>query len=115
MLPGELATPLAVVLNELMQNAVDHAFRRGDGPISGNVTVRLARGRRRARRSTWSTTAWVSRPASRSSGRGGLGLSIVQTLVTSELGGSIELHERPRHARAPQRPADANADELSSR
>ena len=26
MLPGDLATPLAVVLNELMQNAVDHAF-----------------------------------------------------------------------------------------
>ena len=25
-LPGEIATPLAVVLNELMQNAVDHAF-----------------------------------------------------------------------------------------
>src|SRR5215471_8280844 len=25
-LPGEVATPLAVVLNELMQNAVDHAF-----------------------------------------------------------------------------------------
>ena len=26
--PGEVATPLAVVLNELMQNAVDHAFPR---------------------------------------------------------------------------------------
>ena len=33
-LPGEVATPLAVVLNELMQNAVDHAFveRRVRGP-----------------------------------------------------------------------------------
>ena len=29
-LPGEVATPLAVVLNELMQNAVDHAFPDGD-------------------------------------------------------------------------------------
>ena len=28
-LPGEVATPLAVVLNELMQNAVDHAFPEG--------------------------------------------------------------------------------------
>ena len=31
MLPGDLATPLAVVLNELMQNAVDHAFPEGAG------------------------------------------------------------------------------------
>mgnify|MGYP000234512947 CR=1 FL=1 len=30
MLPGDLATPLAVVLNELMQNAVDHAFPHDD-------------------------------------------------------------------------------------
>ena len=30
-LPGEVATPLAVVLNELMQNAVDHAFPEGCG------------------------------------------------------------------------------------
>ena len=40
-LPGEVATPLAVVLNELMQNAVDHAFV--DGASEGQVDVRLSR------------------------------------------------------------------------
>ena len=45
-LPGDVATPLAVVLNELMQNAADHAFPRADGrsgPRIGNVSVRVAR------------------------------------------------------------------------
>ena len=50
-LPGELATPLAVVLNELMQNAVDHAFpaatadeptRHDHGAARAAPTVELA-------------------------------------------------------------------------
>ena len=48
-LPGEIATPLAVVLNELMQNAVDHAFPETDDglPSEGHVRVdRPPRGRR---------------------------------------------------------------------
>ena len=44
-LPGEVATPLAVVLNELMQNAVDHAFAEG----VGGQGRRAARPRRRSR------------------------------------------------------------------
>ena len=43
-LPGEVATPLAVVLNELMQNAVDHAFPEEEGDtVEGHVSVRLGR------------------------------------------------------------------------
>src|SRR5205807_3161686 len=38
-LPGEVATPLAVVLNELMQNAVDHAFPEGSGEALVEVTL----------------------------------------------------------------------------
>ena len=41
-----MATSLAVVLNELMQNAVDHAFPQDDdddAPVHGSVTVRLSR------------------------------------------------------------------------
>ena len=34
-----MATPLAVVLTELLQNAVDHGFRNRNGP--GNVVVLL--------------------------------------------------------------------------
>ena len=95
MLPGDLATPLAVVLNELMQNAVDHAFTATDGTdiegrTKGNITVQLAR--------TDSTLVvdvvddGVGLPPGFSVEQsGGLGLSIVHTLVTSELGGTIEL------------------------
>ena len=43
MLPGDLATPLAVVLNELMQNAVDHAFTGVDARTVGTICVQLAR------------------------------------------------------------------------
>src|SRR5262245_63910281 len=43
-LRGDVATALAVVLNELMQNAVDHAFPRdGPDPSEGSVLVRLTR------------------------------------------------------------------------
>ena len=102
MLPGEVATPLAVVLNELMQNAVDHAFPRSRRPRRrGHVAVQLARDDGRASWSTWSTTASGLPPGFTIEQSSGLGLSIVQTLVTSELGGSIELRERRRDARAP--------------
>ena len=80
-LPGDLATPLAVVLNELMQNAVDHAFPRGEdalegrGPDPPGARGRRARGRRRRRRrraarrllARASRTASASRSCRRSS------------------------------------------------
>ena len=54
LLPGDLATPLAVVLNELMQNAVDHAFPRvstaAPAVKSGCSSPRRRRARRRRRR-----------------------------------------------------------------
>ncbi len=88
--PAEVATPLAVVLNELLQNAVDHAF----GPEGGQVVVAL------------STDAGYLRVDVRDDGRGlpdgfdlaaaeGLGLSIVRALVVSDLSGSIEASSSP--------------------
>ncbi|HSG14495.1 MAG TPA: sensor histidine kinase, partial [Gaiellaceae bacterium] len=90
-LVGEVATPLAVILNELMQNAVDHAFPREDGEtIEGNIRVQLGR--------TGDTISIVVRddgvglpPGFSMEGSQGLGLSIVHALVTSELRGSIEM------------------------
>ena len=87
MLPGEVATPLAVVLNELMQNAVDHAFPADDGRLAGTVTVRLG-----ARRTVELEVDVVDDGVGLPPGftleqSAGLGLSIVQALVTSELGG----------------------------
>jgi two-component sensor histidine kinase len=100
-LPGVVATPLAVVLNELMQNAVDHAFPNreyagGDddaaAPFDGHVVVRLVRDDAelvvRVIDDGVGLPSGFSLDASR-----GLGLSIVQALVTSELGGSIAMHD----------------------
>ena len=67
LLPGDVATPLAVVLNELMQNAADHAFPPVDG--GRRVTSRCGSPATTvSSRSTWSTTASACRRASRSRG-----------------------------------------------
>ncbi|MFS0886771.1 sensor histidine kinase [Aeromicrobium sp. 179-A 4D2 NHS] len=87
LVPGEIATPLAMVLTELVQNAAEHAF----GPEGGRVVlaVNRIRGRVRLRVSD--------------DGRGlpddfdptlSLGLSIVSTLVRGELKGELE-YESP--------------------
>jgi two-component sensor histidine kinase len=89
LLPGDLATPLAVVLNELMQNAVDHAFVK-DGRTTGNICVQLARDDGQLVVDVVDDGVGLP-PGFSVEHSGGLGLSIVHTLVTSELGGTIEL------------------------
>ena len=92
-LPGLVATPLAVVLNELMQNAVDHAFPHEEGDtVDGNVAVRLAREDHELVVQVVDDGVGLPEGFSLDSSRG-LGLSIVQALVTSELGGSIEMSD----------------------
>ncbi len=92
-LPGELATPLAVVLNELMQNAADHAYPRVEGQtVEGHVRVVLVR--HAGELVVDVIDDGVGLPAGFSLGSSsGLGLSIVHTLVTSELAGSIEMRD----------------------
>lgn len=85
-LPAELATPLALVLSELLQNAVEHAF-----PATGGaVVVRLER-----RTNSLDVTViddGVGLPADWSlQGSANLGLQIASTLVESELGGTLEV------------------------
>ncbi|HEY3833119.1 MAG TPA: histidine kinase N-terminal domain-containing protein [Acidimicrobiia bacterium] len=86
-LPGEVATPLAVVLNELMQNAVDHAFiERSKG------TVHVVLTRRAEQLEIDVSDDGVGLPHDFTlDASTGLGLSIVKALVTGELGGSIEM------------------------
>jgi two-component sensor histidine kinase len=83
-----LASPLALVLSELLQNAMEHGF--DEGTVDGRIAVTLGRG-----------------PAAlelevRDDGRGvpegfdhlrdaNLGLQIADTLVTTELGGELEV------------------------
>jgi len=90
MLPGDLATPLAVVLNELMQNAVDHAFPDDIGRTTGRITVQLARSDGQLLVDVVDDGVGLP-PGFTVEQSSGLGLSIVHTLVTSELGGTIEL------------------------
>jgi two-component sensor histidine kinase len=90
-LRGDVATPLAVVLNELLQNAVDHAFpREGQTPIDGRVVVRVRRERDELRIEVVDDGIGLPPGFSLETSKG-LGLSIVQALVSGELGGAIEL------------------------
>ena len=91
LLPGDVATPLAVVLNELMQNAADHAFPPVDGVSSGHVSVRVVREDGVVEVDVVDDGIGLP-PGFTIEGSSGLGLSIVQALVTTELGGSIELY-----------------------
>ena len=89
-LPAQVATPLAVVLNELLQNAFDHAYPEHKEIDSGEVVLGLQRD------SGQLTVQVVDDGAGLPDGFDleqsmGLGLSIVRTLVTSELAGTIEL------------------------
>jgi len=90
-LPGEVATPLAVVLNELMQNAVDHAFPEGASD-DALVQVNLSRTDGHVEIEVRDNGAGLPDQFTLEGSRG-LGLSIVQALVTSELQGSIEMHD----------------------
>jgi two-component sensor histidine kinase len=89
-LPSDLATPLALVINELVTNAVEHGLEGRAG------TVSLIADRSEADEGEELTVTIAD------DGVGlpdtphveGLGLQIVRTLVTSELGGTIQWKPR---------------------
>jgi two-component system, sensor histidine kinase PdtaS len=82
-----VATPLAVALNELIQNAVEHGL--GNGP--GTVLVRLrGGGGRPVELEVSDDGAGPPIPATAREGRG-LGLRLVRGLVEEELGGQFTL------------------------
>ena len=86
-LPADVATPLAVVLTELLQNAVDHAFP--SGPLDdAEVAIELENTGTRLRVTVIDNGVGTS-PGFTIDDSTGLGLSIVRTLVTTELGGTI--------------------------
>ncbi len=94
-LPADVATPLAVVVAELLQNAVEHAFGEWTGQATadsvGQIALTIGNDGRRVV------------VAVRDDGQGlpegftiegttSLGLSIVRDLVTGQLGGRIHMH-----------------------
>jgi two-component sensor histidine kinase len=87
-IPATTATPLSVVLTELLQNAVDHGFPEGSG--GGSVIVRLENAGHELRLSVIDDGRGVARGFDLADATG-LGLSIVRTLVTTELNGRISM------------------------
>ena len=109
-LPSELTTTLAIVLNELVQNAVDHGF--GDGATGGgdgDGDRRTEREAATARADRNEITVRISREGSElmmsvaDNGAGvtggplqeGLGLTLVRTLVEHDLGGNLVHRSTP--------------------
>jgi two-component sensor histidine kinase len=105
-LPAEAATPLAMVLTELLQNALEHGFAHEHGV--GQVEGRGEGAEDEPRRITMTVQRLVGRlhVTVEDNGRGlpkdfdldsstSLGLSIVRTLVESELEGYLEMGARP--------------------
>jgi two-component system, sensor histidine kinase PdtaS len=87
-LPAEIATPLAIVLVELLQNAVEHGYPQQTGNYRGTVTVRFGRIDDQLR-VTISDDGVGFPPGFSLSTSKSLGLTIVRTLITSELAGVI--------------------------
>lgn len=89
-LPAEIATQLVMVLNELLQNAMEHAFVTGE---QGEILVSAHRFRSQLH--VCVVDDGCGFPEGFEIERSDrLGLQIVRTLVTGELRGSIEI--RPR-------------------
>ena len=86
-LPAEIATPLVMVLNELLINAMEHAFEPGD---KGEVVVRIQRSRKQLTVIVADTGRGLPEGFDLA-GSDRLGLQIVRTLATGELRGSIDL------------------------
>jgi two-component sensor histidine kinase len=89
-LPATVATSLAVVLNELLQNVVDHAYPPELGSVDGSVVLDLDNDGRKLRITVTDDGAGVP-PGFSIADAAGLGLSIVRTLVTTDLAGTIEM------------------------
>ena len=94
--PGELATPLAVVLTELVQNAFDHG-----SPAGGEITLRFSRSAGALEMQVIDGGPGVADGFSLDRDAG-LGLTIVRTFVVKELRGRIGIRaasdEPPRGA-----------------
>jgi two-component system, sensor histidine kinase PdtaS len=91
-LPAEVATPLAMVLTELLQNAVEHGV---DTSGSGAVEVAAERAEAGALRLLVRDHGPGLPPGFRMEASDRLGLQIVRTLVETELRGQLTLTPAP--------------------
>ncbi|MBO0693276.1 MAG: sensor histidine kinase [Acidimicrobiaceae bacterium] len=121
-LPAAVATPMAVVVNELLQNAAEHAFPSGDAGDADNVTeerpveVHLALQRSGDTLILRVSDNGVGLPPGFSVDHtSSLGLSIVRSLVRTQLGGTISMRNEGGTIVELRVPLDAPAeDDLES-
>ena len=93
-LSASVATPLALVLTELLHNAVQHGLALPGGPATGTLEVTAERGTDRLTVTVADNGAGFPDGFDLESTTS-LGLQIVRTLVVSELGGTLDISARP--------------------
>jgi two-component system, sensor histidine kinase PdtaS len=120
-LHAAVATPLAVVVNELLQNAAEHAFPLEEGvdpelaASEPPVEVRVDLERKGETLTLTVSDNGVGLPAGFSVEQTtSLGLSIVRSLVGTQLGGTISMRSDPGTVVELRIPVDAPADDLES-
>ena len=97
MLPASVATPVAMVLTELLQNALQHGFGSGSRSTAeddGIIEVVVARAPEQLTVTVTDSGAGLP-PGFDLENTTSLGLQIVRTLVVAELGGQLSLTQRP--------------------
>ncbi|MDK1359532.1 PAS domain-containing sensor histidine kinase [Arthrobacter sp. zg-Y1219] len=91
-LPSDFATPLALVINELVTNAVEHGLSDRKGTVWLSAARQMGPDAEEILTVTVADDGVGLPPGPR---REGLGLQIVRTLVQSELDGTIDWSSRP--------------------
>ncbi|MDN6485857.1 MAG: sensor histidine kinase, partial [Bifidobacterium mongoliense] len=95
MMPAQDATPLSLVLTELITNAVEHGF---EGRKKGHIRISVGRGGNNLNVVVEDDGSGLDTEEdhgmARSSGSG-LGTQIINTFVTNDFGGTV--HWEPRH------------------
>ena len=94
MMPAQDATPLSLVLTELITNAVEHGF---EGRAEGHITISVGRSGANLNVVVEDDGSGLDHEEShgmaRSSGSG-LGTQIINTFVTNDFGGSVKWEQR---------------------
>jgi two-component sensor histidine kinase len=102
MLSASVATPLAMVLTELLQNALQHGFGAlvlrgaGNGGGNGEGVIEVLAARAPEQLTVTVSDSGAGLPADFDlENTTSLGLQIVRTLVVAELGGRLSITPRP--------------------
>ena len=90
-LPSDKATSIALILNELLQNTIEHAY---EGRMSGSLQVRFTEESKQYVLSIADDGVGLPEGFSLNSSRHSLGLKIIKTMAEADLQGSFGLTNR---------------------